>query len=101
MKPTPKTAAIAVRALLESTSRIARTWPEFWAERTYRKSLAPTDRTGGGVWANAYQAYILTSEQVHGPGARLEAEDSRAIQEAIQEAMPELFDEYWDGLARD
>jgi len=99
VKHTPKTAAVAVRALLERTSRIAKTWPEFWEERAQSKRLAPADRPGGSSWANAYQAYILTSEQVHGPGARLSAEESRAIQEAIQEAMPELFAEYWNGLA--
>lgn len=98
MQHTPQTAARAVRDLLERTSKIAKTWPEFWQEYKYRQSLAPGDRAGGGEWANAYQAYRLTAEQVHGPNAVLNAEQSRAIQEAIQEAMPELFAEYWDGL---
>lgn len=98
MTHTPQSAARAVRALLERTSRIAKTWPEYWQEYKYRQSLAPADRPSGGEWANAYQAYRLTVEQVHGPNAVLNAEQSRAIQEAIQEAMPELFAEYWDGL---
>lgn len=98
VKHTPQSAARAVRSLLESTSKIAKTWPEFRQEQAYRQSLAPADRPGGGMWANAYQAYRLTAEQAHGAGARLSAEQSRAVQEAIQEAMPELFAEYWDGL---
>lgn len=98
MKHTPQTAAIAVRALLERTSRIAKTWPDYYAEHAYRMSLPPAQRPDGTEWANAYQAYRLTAEQVHGPGATLTHEQSIAIQEAIQEAMPELFAEYWDSL---
>lgn len=98
MRHTPLSAALAVRALLERTSRIAKTWPDYHAEHAYRMSLPPERRPDGAEWANAYQAYRLTAEQVHGPGAKLTHEQSIAIQEAIQDAIPELFMQYWDSL---
>lgn len=96
MKHTPKSAAKAVRALLLRTSRIATTWAEYGQQQAHIFNLRPHDRPGDHVWVNAYQAYRLTAEQVHGPGATLTSEQSLAIQQAMQEAMPELFAEYWD-----
>lgn len=101
MKHTPITAAKSVRALMERTSRIARTRPEFRAEQAYRQSLPAHERPGGGEWASAYQAYRLTAEQVHGPGRLLTDEQSLAIQQAIEIAMPELFAEYWEQLPQE
>lgn len=86
---TPATAARAIRALMET--RIAKTWPEYFAE----------DRSN----LNSYTAAKMVQEQCNGiDRAAGRVADSpvtfREASEAVAEAMPELFAEYWDALPR-
>lgn len=98
MKHDPHSAAIAARSILEHTSRIAKTWPEYREQRAHSLSLAPRDRPDDKVWANAYQAYRLAAEQLCGAGKPVPERDYRDLTEAIQKVMPELFSDYWETL---
>jgi hypothetical protein len=96
MKHTPKTAAKAVRLLFLNSYRIAVTWGDYGQQQAHLASLPPRERASDQTWANAFQAYRLTAEQVHGPQAKLTQRQDLAIQKAVQEVMPELFAEYWE-----
>jgi hypothetical protein len=98
VKHNPHTASLAVRALLERTSRIAKTLADGRERDAHLHSLKPAQRPWDSTWANAWQAYRLTAEQVHGPTHILTGAEAQAIHEAVQVAMPELFADYWEEL---
>lgn len=95
MKHTPRTAALAARAILERTSRFPQTVADFWEWQAHSQSLPPARRPDDPAWANSYQAYRLAKEQLC--GQRPVPEDQQQeLALAIQEVMPELFVDHWE-----
>jgi hypothetical protein len=80
---THHTAALAARAILERTSRIAKTWDEYFDT---------------GHRATAHMAHQLACEQLHGPQVRVDQAEAQRITAAVAEVMPELFSGYWEAL---